>query len=229
MVDKVREALKTVFCYYLRLAQAGTAVKEIAFGRGSLGRRILKGIAKLVGFYVLTSIVARECTLVPVEVAPVVSPPAVVGVVPTPAITPYAGSARVYLDSLEVVRSSATAVVSARLSIRSEEYASVATGRGSATLMVGALEVANATIALASATLRLGSSESATVTLAVGYGNLSASVDELVEVGRYLYSGYATLYTTADESIYTKVYPVGVYSATATTTIAGDESVYISK
>jgi hypothetical protein len=97
IIDRVRESLKTVFCYYLKLAQAGTAVKEIAFGRGTLGRRILKGIAKLVGFYVLTSIVARECTLVPVEVSPVVSPPTAETLVPTVPAVGYTGYATVSL------------------------------------------------------------------------------------------------------------------------------------
>jgi hypothetical protein len=72
-------------------------VKEVAFGRGTLGRRILKGIAKFVGFYILTSIVARECVLVPVEVSPVVSPPTAETLVPSVPAVGYTGYATLSL------------------------------------------------------------------------------------------------------------------------------------
>jgi hypothetical protein len=161
VIDRIRESLKTVFCYYLKLAQAGTVVKEVAFGRGTLGRRILKGIAKLVGFYVLTSIVARECTLVPVEVSPVVSPPTAEALLPTVPAVGYTGYAT--------------------LSLYAEERLTYAPPlSGTATALLVATESATvappAGVVSGEATVSLSASESASVT-APPPGNVVVTVD----------------------------------------------------
>jgi hypothetical protein len=149
VIDRIRETLKTAFCYYLKLAQAGTLVKEVAFGKGSLGRRILKGIAKLVGFYVLTSIVARECVLVTVEVTPVVSPPTAEALVPSVPAVGYTGYATVSLYVEERLGYAPPLSGTAAVSLVATESAVAAppTGAvsGEATVSLSASESASAT------------------------------------------------------------------------------------
>jgi hypothetical protein len=101
VLDRIRESLRTVFCYYMRLAQVGTLFKEVAHGRGTIGRRVLRGIGKMMGLYLLASVVARECTLVPVEITPMLTPPTAEALVPTVPAVGYPGYATVSLYAEE--------------------------------------------------------------------------------------------------------------------------------
>ena len=215
MVDKVREALRTVFCYYLRLAQVGTVAKEVAFGKGSLGRRILKGIAKLVGFYLLTAIVAKECLLVPVEVSPVVRPPTAVGVVPAPTVTPYVGEARVRLDVYEPMRVRVTYVGTGRVGLRATESISLQLMLGSATVRLGATESAAVLTGTGVATVRLEVVETATVL--VGEGTATVRLDASETATVLMGSGVATLRLGASETA-SALYSEGTASVRLETT-----------
>jgi hypothetical protein len=198
MIDRVRESLKTVFCYYLKLAQAGTVVKEVAFGRGTLGRRILKGIAKFIGFYILTSIVARECVLVPVEVSPVVSPPTAVGVVPTPTPTPYVGEARVRLDLYEYTRVRVTYLGTGRVGLRATESAGLPLLSGSATARLRATETGTVITGAGTAVVRLDTSETVSIYRLEGTATLRIDVSE--SVGLAILTGTATVRLEATET-----------------------------
>jgi opacity protein-like surface antigen len=199
IIDRIRESLKTVFCYYLRLAQVGTVVKEVAFGKGTLGRRIMKGIAKLVGFYVLTAIVARECTLVPVEVNPVISPPTAVSVVPTPVATPYVGNASIHLDVYEYMSIGAVYLGIGRVDLRATESVSAFISGGSATVRLEATESVSAFISSGSATVTLNATEAVVVYVLKGAATVWLSATESISLTVFV--GIAEVKLEATESV----------------------------
>jgi hypothetical protein len=166
VLDRVRESLKTVFCYYMRLAQVGTLFKEVVHGRGTIGRRVLRGIGKMVGLYLLASVVARECTLVPVEITPMLTPPTAEALVPTVPAVGYTGYATLFL------------YVEERLT-----YAPPLSG--TATVSLVATESATATppagIASGEATVSLSASESASTTVPPP-GNVVVVVDASLQL-----------------------------------------------
>ena len=100
--ENVRSILRYCFCHYMKIAQVATVGKEVVAGKGTLGRRILKGVVKFFTFAFLTSLLARECSLVPLlpEGKEIVTLPSPVPVVPPVTLT-YTATARLWLLATE--------------------------------------------------------------------------------------------------------------------------------
>jgi hypothetical protein len=149
VLDRIRESLKTVFCYYMRLAQVGTLFKEVVRGRGTIGRRVLRGIAKMVGLCLLASVVARECTLVPIETTPVLTPPTAEALVPTVPAIGYTGYATlsIYVEERLVPMPPLSGTAAVSLVATESATAAPPTGvvSGEATVSLSASESASIT------------------------------------------------------------------------------------
>jgi len=149
IIDRVRESLRTVFCYYMRLAQVGTLFKEVVHGRGTIGRRVLRGFVKMIGLCLLASVVARECTLVPIETTPVLTPPTAEALVPTVPAIGYTGHATLSLYVEERLTYAPPLSGTATVSLVATESATVAPPSGvvsgEATVSLQASESASAT------------------------------------------------------------------------------------
>jgi hypothetical protein len=149
VLDRVRESLRTVFCYYMRLAQVGTLFKEVVRGRGTVGRRVLRGVGKMIGLYLLASVVARECTLVPVETTPVLAPPTAEALLPSVPAVGYTGYAVLSLYVEERLGYAPPLSGTAAVSLVATEFATAAPPAG---------------VVSGEATVSLSASESASVT-----------------------------------------------------------------
>jgi len=211
-IDSIRNMLKTAFCYYMKIAQVATFAKEIVKSKTTLGKAILRGILKSVSFYIIASLVAKECVLVSTESTPIITPPTPGSITPPSPITSFTGNARIYLYAYETV-----------------SYA-VPSGTGRATISLNATESVNVSVTprlSGSATISLNAVESISIggteSVTVPTAPVIASDNVTVITA---FSGSATISLNATENVNVTV--LGKVTGSATVSLNATENANVT-
>ena len=212
-IDSIRNMLKTAFCYFIKIAQVATFAKEIVKSKTTLGKAILRGILKSVSFYIIASLIAKECVLVSTDVPPVIIPPSPEIITPPPITIPsFTGSARIYLYTYETV-----------------SYA-VPSGTGRATISLNATESVNVSVISGlsgSATVSLNAIESISISRAESVTVPTAPViasDNITIITTF--SGSAIISLNATESVNATV--LGKVTGSATILLSATENINVT-